>query len=144
MDNRFYLHWFQGFETALSALDEANLGALMTHCGRACSASFSKQVYVEQHREAADLDDFIEKLNRAFGDMDARRLSENEIEINYTYCTCDLVRKGYVTDPKLCLCSLKSLQYNWESVLGPGSVSCRMERSILRGDAHCRFIVKLL
>jgi hypothetical protein len=144
MGDRFLTHWFRGFEKSLSELDERGVDALMTNCGQACSESFSKRVYVENYREAADLDDFLTRLNRAFGDMDARRLSEDEIEINYAYCTCDLVKNGYVTDPMLCLCSLRSLQYNWETVLGAGRVSCRMEQSILRGDAHCRFIVKLL
>ena len=144
METHFLSHWFQGFDRSLSGMDASALDSLLTHCGRACSESFSRRVYVEQYRQAKDLDDFLDKLNHAFGDMDARRLSDTEIEINYTYCTCDLVKNGYVTDPKLCLCSLKSLQYNWESVLGEGSVSCRMEQSILRGDAHCRLIVKLL
>lgn len=144
MSDRFLAHWFQGFNQSLSALDERGVDALMTNCGRACSESFSRQIYMEQYEAAADLDDFVDRLNHAFGDMDARRLNEAEIGINYTYCTCDLVKNGYVTDPKLCLCSLKSLQYNWETVLGPGRVACRMEQSILRGDAHCRFIVKLL
>lgn len=144
MSETFFKHWFQGLSKAITEVDDAALDTLMTRCGQACSASFSQGVYAEQYRAAADLDDFIEKLNHAFGDMDARRLDEDTIEINYTCCTCDLVRKGYMTDPKLCLCSLKSLRHNWESVLGEGSVACRMEQSILRGDEHCRFIVKLL
>lgn len=144
MAGSFLSHWFQGFEQSLSELDNRSLDALMTGCVRACSESFSRQVYVEQYEAAADLDDFLEKLNRAFEDMDARRISADEIGIRYTYCSCDLVRDGYMTDPRLCLCSLRSLQYNWESVLGEGSVSCRMERSILQGGGDCRFIVKLL
>ncbi|HPF87804.1 MAG TPA: hypothetical protein PK537_07085 [Candidatus Limiplasma sp.] len=144
MGDTFFTHWFQGLSQALTEVDDAALDTLMTRCGQGCSDSFSKQVYIDQYRTADDLDDFLEKLNQAFGDMDARRLDEDTIEINYTYCTCDLVRKGYITDPRLCLCSLKSLQYNWETVLGEGSVACRMEQSILRGDKHCRFIVTLL
>jgi hypothetical protein len=144
MSSNFYTHWWKGFGLALDELDDSALGTLMAHCGRGCSASFSKQVYLEQYRAAEDLDDFLEKLNRTFGDMSARRRSVDEIEINYTYCTCPLVRDGHVTNPKLCLCSLKSLVHNWESVLGEGSVACRMEQSILGGGDCCRFHVKLL
>ncbi len=144
MAGSFLAHWFRGFEQALSGMDGRSLDALMTNCGRACSESYSRQVYAEQYRAAKDLDDYLDRLNRAFADMAARRVSADEIEIVYAECGCELARDGYVTDPRLCLCSLKSLQYNWESVLGENSVSCRMEESILRGDGRCRFTVKLL
>jgi hypothetical protein len=144
MSDNFLTHWFHGLDQALGELDDRSLGALMTRCGRACSESFSKQVYLEQYREAADLDDFLARLNRAFGDLSARRLGPDEIEIRYSACGCDLVRDGYIRSPKLCLCSLESLRYNWEAVLGKGRVDCRMETSILRGGDCCRFIVKIV
>lgn len=144
MSDNFYKHWFRGLDTALAEMDERGADLVMAHCGRACSESFSRRVYLEQFANARDLDDFLDKLNTAFADMDARRLSANEIEINYAFCTCDLVRDGHIKSPKLCRCSLKSLQYNWESVLGAGKVACRMEQSILGGAQSCRFIVTLL
>ena len=144
MSDNFYSYWFKGLDQALNELDDRGVDVLMTNCGRACSDSYPKQVYVEQYRAARDLDDFLVRLARQFGGTSIRRIGPDEIELVYTGCGCDLVREGYVTDPKLCLCSLKSLQYNWESVLGKGAVSCRLEQTILNGDDCCRFIVKLL
>lgn len=144
MSDSFFTHWFHGLSQGLTELDTPALDTLMTRCGEACSASFSERVYREQYAAAGTLDEFLAGLSRAFGDMQARRTGPREAEIDYTFCTCDLVRKGYITDPKLCLCSLKSLRHNWEAVLGEGSVDCRMRQSILRGDDRCRFTVTLL
>ncbi len=144
MDDSFTTQWFSGLDRALGELDDPALDTLMTCCAQACSTSFSLGVYREQYRASENLDAFVENLSRAFADMQARRLSANTVEINYTFCTCDLACRWQVKNPKLCLCSLRSLQYNWEAVLGKGSVDCRMEKSILRGDNGCRLIVTLL
>ena len=144
MNEPFLAHWFQGFDLALSEMDEHSADTLMAHCGRACSDSYPKQVYMEQYRKAADLDDFLARLARVFEDTTFRRIGPDEIEIVYAACGCDLVRGGFLRSPKLCQCSLKSLRYNWEAVLGENSVACRMEQSILRGDDRCRFVVNLL
>lgn len=143
MDNPFYRHWFSGFGQALSDLDDQSIDALMSHCGRACSDSYSKQVYIEAYRAADTLDALIAGLNNRFGEMAARRISDDTVEIVYTRCACDLVRDGLINHPKLCQCSLKSLRYNWEAVLGEGSVDCRLEQSILGGGDCCRFIIKI-
>lgn len=144
MSDTFFKHWFRGFDQALSEMDEKSADTLMTRCGRACSDSYPKQVFLELYREAKDPDDFLVRLERQFDGTSVRRIGPDEIELIYTDCGCDLVRNGYTRNPKLCLCSLRSLQYNWESILGKGSVACRMEQSILRGDDCCRFVVKLL
>ena len=143
MDNPFYRHWFCGFGQALPGLDDQSIDTLMSHCGRACSGSYSKQVYIEASRAADSLDALIAGLNQRFDEMAARRVSGETIEVVYTRCACDLVRDGLVSSPKLCLCSLKSLRYNWEAVLGEGSVDCRLEQSILGGGDCCRFFIKI-
>lgn len=144
MDDPFTTHWFSGLDRALGELNGPALDTLMACSAQACSESFSFGVYREQYRASDSLDAFVENLSRAFADMRARLLDADTVEINYTFCTCDLARRWQVKKPKLCLCSLRSLQYNWEAVLGAGSVACRMEQSILRGDTGCRFLVKLL
>ena len=143
MGNAFYRYWFDGFAQALSDLDDHGLDRLTAHCGRACSDSYSKQVYIEEYRAAKTLDAFIARLQNRFDEMKIRRVSEDTIEVVYTHCACDLVRDGFVINPKLCLCSLKSLTYNWEAVLGEGRVDCRLKRSILSGGDSCRFLVKI-
>lgn len=142
MDEPFYRHWFHGFDQYLADADAVSLDALMTHCGRACSESYSKQVYLDAWRASQTLNAFIMRLNEVFSEMEARCTSEDTVEIVYTRCACDLVKNGHVSSPKLCLCSLKSLRCNFEAVLGENSVECRMEQTILGGADRCRFTVK--
>ncbi|MBN1777000.1 MAG: hypothetical protein JW811_02655 [Clostridiales bacterium] len=144
MSAPFLSHWFRGFDRSLEKLDERSLDTLMTHCGQACSDSYTKQIYIEAYGASDTLDAFIERLNGKFGEMAMRRTGADTVEVVYTRCACDLVRNGYVTNPKLCLCSLKSLQYNWEAVLGEGGVECSLEESILGGNDRCRFLVKIV
>jgi hypothetical protein len=144
MDYTFLSLWFSGLDRALSELDEKGLDTLMTHCGRACSDSYPMQVYLDAYRASDSLDAFIARLNGAFGGMGMRRINGDTIEIVLNRCACDLVTDGYVKNPKLCQCSLKSLQYNWDAILGEGGAACTLEESILRGDSRCRFTVRLL
>lgn len=143
MSDRFLTFWFRGLQTSLSQLDEQSIDTLMTHCGQACSDSYPKRVYLEEYRAADTLDGFLAGLTRRFDDTECRLVDTNTIELVYTRCGCELAENRYVSDPKLCLCSLKSLQYNWDAVLGPGRAVCSLEESILGGSQRCRFLVKL-
>lgn len=144
MREHFLPYWFRGFDQSLAKLDDTAIDTLMARCGRACSDSYPKQVYIDAYRASETLDAFIARLNDSFDEMAMRRIDADTIEVAYTHCACDLVRDGYVSNPKLCICSLKNLQYNWEAVLGEGSVECTMEQSILGGGDCCRFLVKIL
>lgn len=143
MSGRFLTFWFRGLQASLSELDEQSVEKLMTRCGRACSDSYPKQIYKEAYRSADSLDGFLEELNRRFDGAAFKRAGQHTVEVVYTRCGCDLVREGYWSDPGLCRCSLKSLQYNWESVLGENKVECSLKQSILGGDSQCRFLVKI-
>jgi hypothetical protein len=143
MSGDFLTFWFRGLQTALSQMDERSVDTLMAHCGRACSDSYPKQIYEEAWRAADTLDGFLDGLNQRFGETAFRRIGPQTIEAVYTRCGCDLVREGWMSDPRLCLCSLKSLEYNWEAVLGAGSVECILEQSVLGGADCCRFLVKI-
>ena len=143
MRDPFLTFWFRGLEKALSQLDTHGIDTLMTHCGQACSDSYPKQVYMEEYRAADTLDGFLAGLTRRFDGAAFRRAGADAVEIVYARCGCELVQTGYLSDPKLCLCSLKSLQYNWDAVLGPGRAVCSMEQSILGGGDCCRFFVKI-
>ncbi len=127
MSDRFLKFWFRGLEAALSQLDEKSALTVMTHCGQACSDSYPKQIYLEAYRVADSLDGFLEELSRRFEEAVFRRAGQDTVEVTYTRCGCDLVRECDWSDPRLCRCSLASLQYNWETVLGANSVECILE-----------------
>jgi hypothetical protein len=71
-------------------------------------------------------------------------LEENRAFLfTYTYCACDLVRKGFMHSGQLCECSKFSLQENLEAVLGKGNVRVQLLESILRGNECCKLLVEL-
>jgi len=144
MDTQFLKHWLNGFDRSLADLDGENREKLLQACGEACSNSYSRNVYMRAYDLSNDIDSFIEHLNEAFEELDIRRVRDDEIELIYTRCACPLVKAGFVEDALFCICSLKSLKYNWESVLGKENVDIRLKESILAGDEKCLFTVKLL
>jgi len=143
MDDPFLTHWFQGFESALEQMDERNRSTLLAHCGRSCSDSYTRQIYVEAYQEAKDISDFLTRLMARFPESNFR-LSEDgkTVELTYRYCACDLAAKGYLKTPLLCECSRQSLISNWESVLGAQAVTVERIQSILGGNDCCKFRIR--
>ena len=119
MEDKFLTHWFHGCETALEQMDGHGRSILLTHCGKACSGSYTRQIYVEAYQDACDLPDFLTRLMIRLPESDFHLLGDGStVELTYQYCACDLVTKGYLKTPLLCECSRQSLLSNWESVLG--------------------------
>ena len=95
MEDRFLAHWFQGFAAGLTQMDEHNRNTLLAQCGKACSDSYTKQIYVEAYQQASDLADFLARLMIRFPESDFRLLEDGStVELTYQYCACDLVTKG--------------------------------------------------
>jgi len=144
MEDIFLSHWFKGFEEALEQMDTPSRNALLTQCGKACSNSYSRQIYIEEYRGASGIPDFLLRLKARFPESDFSMMDDGKtIELTYRYCACDLVTKGYLKTPLLCECSRQSLQYNWESALGPQGVTVELLQSILGGNDCCRFRIRM-
>jgi len=143
MKDPFLSHWFSGFEAALEQMDQKNQRILLAQCGKACSNSYTRQIYIEEYRAASDILDFLARLKERFPESDYRVTDEgNTIEWIYRHCACDLATKGYLKTPLLCECSRQSLLSNWESALGSQRVSVDMIHSILGGHDHCKFRIR--
>lgn len=141
----FFKHWFGGFEQSLKIIDVNSRAAILKECCKACSNSYTKQIFIEARKNAVDEDAFVETLKKAFPELELDVIEPNRLyHIRYTCCACDLVMQGYMTSPYLCECSRSSLQYNWESLWGEGNVDVKLISSILEGASCCRFVVKRL
>lgn len=142
MDN-FLKHWFGGFEEAIVAMDEKSRNSILAKCGRACSDSYTRQVFLDAKKGARDDEAFFAALKKTFSELEIETLEQNRLyEIRYKYCACDLVKKGFVKTPYLCACSRSSLLYNLESAWGEGHVRVTLVESILAGAPCCRFQVE--
>ncbi len=144
MENQFFKYWFSGFEKGLMQADPNSRMSILKECAKACSESYTKQIYQEEYSKSEDLNDFLKRLNNRFSEMRIDVIQENQAFLfTYTYCACDLVKEGYISCGQLCECSRFSLQENWESVLGKGRVQVQLLESILRGGDCCKLLVEV-
>lgn len=134
----FLNHWFAGFEQGLSGISESGRECLLGECGRACSESYSLQVYRSIREDAADVADFFTKLKSSIPEIDVREADAGKAyEIRYQECLCDLYTEGYIRNGMLCECSRRSLLYNLESVFPELKFEVSLIGSILRGSHEC-------
>lgn len=143
MEDEFLKMWFAGFDTGIDKMDEANLSAILSECGKACSDSFPRQMYIEEYEKAADFDDFLSRIKTRMEGIDFEKNEDGSIVVVYPKCYCDLVARGFVRSPKLCECSRQSLKYNWEAIFGEGNVEVKLLQSVLQGKDSCRLHVMI-
>jgi hypothetical protein len=144
MDN-FWKYWFSGFQASLNQIDENSRKQIFKECGKACSNSYTKQVYLNAKNNSGNEEEFIEELRKAFPEIEIEVIEKEHLyQITYKYCACDLVTKKYINTPYLCECSKNSLLYNWEVILGEGNVKVESVQTILAGAPCCQFKVILL
>src|SRR5664279_1052329 len=110
MEDDFLKSWFAGFDAGIEKLDEINLSAFLCECGKACSDSFPRQMYVEEYEKSADFDDFLNRIKARMKGIDFEKNTDGSFVVVYSQCYCDLVARGLVRSPKLCECSRQSLQ----------------------------------
>ncbi len=103
-----------------------------------------RPIYRNEYAVSKDIGDFLDRLRLRFPEMQIKQVSSDTIVIAYTYCACDIVKDGHITDPRYCKCSQMSLLHNWRTVLWVDSVEVDMHKTILAGDDKCIFTVKLL
>lgn len=142
-DSPFYREWFAGVNGFLDRASDEAFAEFIDRCAESCSASYSRGVYERAFSGGASLAEALAALKKEFADFDYT-LDGNAIEIRFARCGCDLVNDGLISSPRLCACSVASCKKNWETVLGPGSVSVKLTESVLRGDGRCVLAVTLL
>ena len=144
LKDSFFQYWFKGFEKAISDMDEKNSKMIFSQCGKACSDSYTKQIYIDEYECSENINDFLTRLKNRFPEIEFKIIKDNKIVLlTYHHCACDLVRKGYIKTPLLCECSRQSLLYNWETVIGKQNVKINLLGSILNGDNCCEFEIHL-
>jgi hypothetical protein len=140
MGKDFFHYWFNGFEESLKSIDEQNRNTILKHCGKACSESYTLQVYWDEYKKSNDFMDFLSRLKNRFPEAEFHLPDEkNIIYLTYHYCACDLVKKGYIKSSVFCECSKQSLLHNWNKIFGENNVDIKLVQSILDGKNTCVF-----
>lgn len=134
----FYRHWFRGFADALEDMPEAQRSDLLAHCGRACSESYSLEVYRRVRAQSDGVADFLERLRREIPAIEIEAVERGKsYEIRYGECLCDLHRDGLIHSSALCECSRQSLLHNLRAAFPEKRVAVELRGSILAGDDKC-------
>ena len=142
--NDFYKYWFEGFERAIHNLDEEARKTIFKECGKSCSESYTKEIYIQEFQSSKNLVEFLCRLKNRFPEVGFIIINENEmVELTYHFCACDLVKEGLVKTPLLCECSRQSLLYNWGSVYGRDNIDVQLMQSILEGNPCCKFLIHI-
>ena len=139
--NRFLFQWFSGLERGLKRMDDAARSVLLQECGKACADSYTAEQFRQAKAESGDLDDFLHRLAQRFPEAAYKKISANSLNVCYSRCECDLVKRRLVTTPLLCECSMHNLKANFEAALGV-PVEVTTESTILRGNLQCAFVVR--
>ena len=117
---------------------------VLEDCGRSCcdSSGYSKKARACAS-EARDVDDFLDRLSRAWSHM---RRDGDKIYVEYEKCYCPLGRalleEGASSLNSFCNCSVGWVKEMFEASL-KRPVRVELEKSILRRDDSCRFKVYL-
>lgn len=134
----FLNHWFNGFERGISGLSGKERSCLLGECGKACSESYSLNIYRNIRDNSKDIPDFFERLKDSIPETDVREVVKGEVyEIRYKKCLCDLYTKGLVKDGVLCECSRRSLLYNLETIFPEKKFEIQLLGSVMQGNDEC-------
>jgi len=138
----FLAYWFSGFSDGLDELDDPARETILRRCGEACARSYTADIFREVMQETREHEAFLEALGERFPGCSYNQIAPDEIEVTYDTCGCDLVRLGWVKSPAMCMCSAHNLRANLEAALD-FPVTVTLQKSILRGDDQCVFVVKV-
>jgi len=138
----FLKYWVSGVFAGIKNLDAAAQKTIFTACGQACGDSYTVELFRKVREESASLEESLTHLGEKFPEAAYTMIGENQIQVTYQQCGCDLVRLGWVKNPILCQCSVKNLENNFSQGLGL-DVTVILERSVLSGDEDCAFIVQI-
>ena len=123
MNDPFLKYWFEGFERSIQGLDDEARESIFKECGKSCSDSYTRQIYIDEYQSSQNLEEYLFRLKARFPEISFTVIKDNEIvELTYNFCACGLVRDGYIKTPLLCECSRQSLLYNWGSVFGSDKI----------------------
>jgi len=140
-ERRMHEAWLKSLLENLDAqVDEPTRTQMMLSVGRACArrSGFLPQVQAAK----GDLDQLVASLGRVLGKDNCRR-EGSSVHLRYSKCYCPIVGAGPERlSNTWCHCSRGWVHEMFETVTGK-PVKVELTHSIKRGDADCRFVVRV-
>ena len=140
MENSFFCHWFKGFEKGLDEMDADSRSCLLKHCAKYCADTGILQSYLKLYQTVnGDRDAFYSRLDETGSVRGEVVVSNKEYLVYFPECACDIHTAFGINTANLCECSRQSIIYLGKSVWSNSSIRVEQEKTILSGDAACRF-----
>lgn len=141
-------YWIKGILQGLKECDEDTQRRLLETAGKCCALRSSVPIVSNIAKEESDEKRRLEKVKEIihFPNIHLEeKQGETFIRVEYTEedepCICPLVQYGIIDEmPLLCECTRGWLKNNFEALLQK-PVTVSLEKSALRGDKYCSFIV---
>jgi predicted hydrocarbon binding protein len=133
--------WIGNLLAALEeCADEKTRVRLLEQCGRGCIARSFLQRAQRCAKDARTTDEFLTRLGQIWRHLERKG---NRIYVTYPRCYCPIVNAWKGKLPRTwCNCSRGWIKELFESCLGR-PVQVELEKSVIAGDATCRFRVRL-
>ena len=99
--------WFKGFEKGIARLSPEQRSAFFSECGKNCVDGGTLSIYRKLYEDAGGNMDVFFQLANGLPGVKGEVVEKGKVYyLTFLECTCHLCKKGYVTTPMLCECSL--------------------------------------
>ena len=121
-------------------MDSCSRSSLLKHCAKHCADTGVLQSYLELYQAVkGDRDAFYSRLSETGSVRGEVVESNKEYLICFPECACDIYTHFGIHTANLCECSRQSIIYVAKSVWPGSRIRVEQEKTILSGDAECRF-----
>lgn len=136
--------WFEGFEKAISKIDQPQRESLFSECGKNCADRWVLNLYKDLFSKVnGDMDLFFEAINGAEGVKGEVVEPGKKYHLSFQKCFCGMHNEGYINSPHLCECSRQSIIYVFQSITPEKNVDVQICSTILRGGEECKFSITM-
>ena len=136
----------QSFEKGIARLSSEQRAAFFSECSKNCVDGGVLSIYRKLYKDAnGDMDVFFQMADELPG-VKSEIVEKGRVYHSYFLeCTCGLCKKGYVTTPLLCECSLRVF---FISLSKPFRMKQKFRvtlcHSILQGGQNCKIKIELI
>lgn len=136
-------HWIRNVVTNLANHPDSSVAVeVLEACGRRCASGWAALQADECRATVGPEASEAELVDALAGRLHTVRRDGQNAYFEYGECYCDLAKSTPEMPPAYCNCSMGWVREVMEHLLGR-PVSVTLERSVLRGDTSCLFMVPL-
>jgi predicted ArsR family transcriptional regulator len=140
------INWINQVLSEISQLDGKKGLGILKSCGKACCTTsdlYQGAIKIrQQHPTTSDPDLLFDAFKIAYYNNENISKTGDTITLIFEACTCPMVKDG-IENPFFCHCTTGYSEKIFETLFDR-KVTVELEKSILRGDAICKQLVRIM